>query len=177
MKPALFIDRDGTISKDCPYCKNASEIKLYDDIYKPLSELSKTYYIIIITNQSGVGRGYFTENDLKSMHEKIKHDIAARGGRIDAIYYCPHLPAAGCRCRKPALGLLEDAKGDFDIDINRSFVIGDAEIDIEMARNAGIKCIKVRNKTGSGKADFYADNFSDVLSIIKREEAKRFGSN
>ena len=172
MKPTLFIDRDRTINKDCPYCKNASEISIYEDVYAPLAELSKRYLIIIVTNQSGIARGYFSENDLKSMNERIKSDIKSRGGTINAIYYCPHMPGAGCRCRKPALGMIEDAKRDFEIDINKSFVIGDAEVDIEMAKAAGIKFVGVRNESIKSKVELYAVDFSDVLKIIKTEEEK-----
>ena len=166
----MFIDRDGTINRDCPYCKSADEISIYDDVYDPIKELSKRYYIIIVTNQSGIARGYFTEKDLALMHEKIKREIGTRGGRIDAIYYCPHMPDTGCRCRKPKTGMLEDAKRDFEIDINKSFVIGDAEIDIEMAKYAGVRSIKVRGTKTEIKPDFTADTFSEVLSIIRSQE-------
>ncbi len=171
MKPALFIDRDGTINVNCPYCKNESEIKVYDDVYKPIAYLSKYFLIIIVTNQSGIARGYFTEDDLKRMNSKIVKLIRKHGGRIDAIYYCPHLPDSGCLCRKPNTGMVEKAMSEFDIDIKNSLVIGDDGNDIKMARRLGIKSILVdRQEKNADKlgADFVAKDFNDVLKIIKR---------
>ncbi|MGC9011335.1 MAG: D-glycero-alpha-D-manno-heptose-1,7-bisphosphate 7-phosphatase, partial [Candidatus Micrarchaeia archaeon] len=107
MKPALFIDRDGAINVNCPYCKKESEIKVYDDVYKPIADLSKHFLIIVVTNQSGIARGYFTEDDLKKMNSNIVKFIRRHGGRIDAIYYCPHLPDSDCPCRKPNTGMVE----------------------------------------------------------------------
>ncbi|MGC8478909.1 MAG: D-glycero-alpha-D-manno-heptose-1,7-bisphosphate 7-phosphatase [Candidatus Micrarchaeia archaeon] len=184
MKPALFIDRDGTINMDCPYCKSASEIKIYNDVYAPLAELCKNFYIIIVTNQSGIARGYFSENDLEAMHSKIKKLVARHGGRIDAVYYCPDLPKSESPCRKPNTGMIEKALRDFnfDIDLSKSFVIGNDDKDIEMARRLSIKSILVDRASTSSTAadrdshstapaacpDFVAKDFKDVLEIIKR---------
>ncbi len=170
MKPALFIDRDGTINVDCPYCRNADEIKIYEDIYEPIAKLCKHFYIIIITNQSGIARGYFSEKDLQEMHKKIKRQIKSHGGRIDAIYYCPDLPESNSPCRKPNTGMVEKALRDFDIDLANSFVIGDDSKDIELARRLGIRSILVDRK---GKSDdfgaaYIAKDFNDVLEIINR---------
>ncbi len=159
------MDRDGTLNYDCPYCKNADEIKLYDDIFEPIKELSKDFYIIIITNQSGIAKGYFKEQDLTKMHEKIKSEIASKGGRIDAIYYCPH-NSGECKCRKPKLGMLKCAIEDFDINLSKSFMVGDKDVDIEFAKNAKIRWIRVRDR--GQKNDLpYAENFYEVLEIIK----------
>ena len=170
MKPALFIDRDGTINVDCPYCRNADEIRVYEDIYLPIAELCKSFYIIIITNQSGIARGYFTEKDLEGMHDKIKRLIESHGGRVDAIYYCPDLPESNSPCRKPNTGMIEKAVRDFDIDLAKSFVIGDDYKDIEMARRLGIRSILV-DRSGKGAdldASYTAKDFNDVLKIIKK---------
>ena len=167
MKPALFIDRDGTLCHDCPYCKNEAEILMYDDIFEPLKELSQNYYIIVVTNQSGVGRGYFTLADLDKMNSKVKTEIESRGGRVDAIYYCPHIPQDYCDCRKPKTGMLEKAMKDFDIDTERSFVVGDDDSDIGFAMNAGIRGIRVRRE-GELEGDFFAEDFYDVLKIINK---------
>jgi D-glycero-D-manno-heptose 1,7-bisphosphate phosphatase len=170
MKPAIFLDRDGTLNKDCPYCKSPNEIVLYGDIFQPLKELSRKYYIIIITNQSGISRGYFTKKDLLAMHEKVKKEIKRHGGRIDAIYYCPHLPGENCRCRKPGTGMMKHAMRDFNIDLSRSFMVGDDDKDILMARDSGVRSIRVRSDNGSAKANFYAKDFNEVLKIIKDSE-------
>lgn len=168
-KPALFIDRDGTINRDCPYCKNEGEITIYEDIFDPLDQLSDDYYIIIVTNQSGIARGYFTVSDLEGMNQKIKSEIEAHGGRVDAIYYCPHLPEDNCNCRKPKTGMIDRAMKDFDIDQKNSFVIGDDDIDIKMAQNANLKSIRVR-RAGNMEGDFFAEDFYDVLEILDKEE-------
>lgn len=167
MKPAIFLDRDGTINVNCPYCKSPDEIVFYKDIFKPLERLSKDYYIIIITNQSGIARGYFTRKDLEAMHDKIKREVLKNGGRIDAVYYCPHLPDEGCGCRKPKTGLIDSATEDFPIDMHRSFFIGDSDADMELARNVGIRGIRIREK-GKVKPDYYANSFKGVISIINK---------
>ena len=171
MKPALFIDRDGTINVNCPYCRNASEIVIYNDVYGPISALCKDFYIIIVTNQSGIARGYFTVDDLKNIHAKIKKPIKVHGGRVDAIYYCPDMPDSGSPCRKPNTGTMDSAMRDFEIDKERSFVIGDDEKDIEMARRTGIKSILLDGEGKNGakgiNAEYTAKDFNDVLEIIK----------
>ena len=144
MKGAVFLDRDGTINKDCPYCKSADEIVIYDDVFKPIRNLSKRYYIIIVTNQSGISRGHFSKKTLEEINKKIKTEIKKHGGRIDAIYYCPHLPDAGCDCRKPKTGMIDSACSDFRIDLSKSFMVGDSDVDIGLGRRAGITSIRVR---------------------------------
>lgn len=165
MKPALFIDRDGTLNRDCPYCRSPYQITLFPDIFEPLRELSKKFYIIIITNQSGISRGYFTDNDLSRMNRKIIDEVYRHGGRIDGIYYCPHLPEDNCNCRKPKTGLVEKALNDFDIDLRNSIVIGNDDKDIGLARNLGIKSIRVRNDTNE-KGDYNVEGFFEVLDVI-----------
>lgn len=165
MKPALFIDRDGTINRDCPYCRSQEQIKIFEDVFEPLKQLSKYFLIIIVTNQSGVARGYFTEDDLKEMHQKIIREISEKGGRIDGVYYCPHLPEDNCSCRKPKTGLVEKAMRDFDIDLKESFVIGNDDKDIGLARNLGIRSIKVRDDS-QVMGDYNVKDFFGVLDVI-----------
>lgn len=172
MKAAIFLDRDGTINRNCPYCRNPDEIEMYADVFKPIRELSGRYYMIIVTNQSGIARGYFTRKDLDAIHAKIKGEVSRHGGRIDAIYYCPHLPGEGCGCRKPNTGMIERAARDLRIDLANSFMVGDSDADVEMARRAGIISIRVRDK-GRTKPDFFAKNFSGALGIIKSMEGKK----
>lgn len=164
-RPAIFLDRDGTINKDCPYCAKKEDINLYEDIFEPLKFLSKYFYIIITTNQSGINRGYFSESSLKEMNEFIKDEISKKGGRIDGIYYCPHRPEENCNCRKPKTGLVMMAMQDFDIDLRNSIVIGNDEKDVGLAKNLGIKSICVRNDNGI-HGDFDAKNFEEVVEII-----------
>ena len=166
-RPAIFLDRDGTINKDCPYCAKKEDINLYEDIFEPLKFLSKYFYIIITTNQSGINRGYFSESSLMEMNEFIKDEISKKGGRIDGIYYCPHRPEENCNCRKPKTGLVMMATQDFDIDLRNSVVVGNDEKDVDLAKNLGIKSICVRNDNGI-HGDFDAKNFEEVVEIIKK---------
>jgi histidinol-phosphate phosphatase family protein len=171
MRPAIFVDRDGTLNRDCPYCASPEQIYLFEDIFMPLKELSRDFYIIIVTNQSGVSRGYFTEKDLENIHKKIKNEIENRGGRIDAIYYCTALPEDNNPCRKPRTGMIERALKDFDIDLKNSWVVGNDENDTQLAKNVGIKSIRVRLGSNA-PADFVAYDFYEVLKIIRKNMAK-----
>ena len=166
-KPAIFLDRDGTINRDCPYCQKKEDIRLYEDIFEPLTFLSRHFYIIVVTNQSGINRGYFTESSLMEMNEFIKDQISRRGGRIDGIYYCPHRPEENCSCRKPKTGLIRKAMEDFDIDLKNSVVVGNDDKDVGLAKNLGIKSICVRSNNGI-HGDYDARDFNEVLEIIKK---------
>ena len=104
----------------------------------------------MVSNQSGVARGYYTEDDVKAMNEKVRREVEKRGGRIDAFYYCPHLPEEGCPCRKPKTGMIEKAVRDFDVDLVRSWVVGDSQADADLAKNAGLRSvIEGENTTGA----------------------------
>jgi histidinol-phosphate phosphatase family protein len=140
MRKALFIDRDGTINRDCPYCHDISQLFIYPDIPEIISEFRrKGYLAIVISNQSGIGRGYFTKDECDRFNEEINRRLSAMGAEIDAFYYCPHRPDENCRCRKPGTGLVEKAASDLNIDVKNSFLIGnDDKIDGELARRLGI---------------------------------------
>lgn len=174
MNKAVFLDRDGTINVDVDYLSNVEGFKFLPGALEALVRLAKTdYLIIIITNQSGVGRGYFTEERLKEINTKMCCEIEKAGGRIDAIYYCPHRPEEKCTCRKPATGMIEDAKRDYNINITASFMVGDATRDVQLAINAG--CIPILVETGkAGKdgeypaavAQYRAKNLAEAIDII-----------
>ncbi|MHB1708366.1 MAG: HAD-IIIA family hydrolase [Thermoplasmataceae archaeon] len=137
---ALFIDRDGTINRDCPYCFKPEDLVIYPDTLKIMREyLKKGYLIIIITNQSGIGRKYFTIEQMNRFNNSMLLDLRRNGVPVNAIYYCPHLPEEGCNCRKPKTAMIEQAAQDFNVDMGKSFVIGDRD-DMEgvMARKLGI---------------------------------------
>ena len=140
MRKALFIDRDGTINRDCPYCHDVSQLFIYPDIPEIISEFRKKGYLaIVISNQSGIGRGYFTKEECDRFNEEINRRLSTMGAEIDAFYYCPHRPDENCRCRKPGTGLVEKAASDLNIDVKNSFLIGnDDNIDGELARRLGI---------------------------------------
>jgi histidinol-phosphate phosphatase family protein len=104
---------------------------------------------VLVTNQSGIGRGYFDETMLERIHEKLRKDLEAEGARLNAIYFCPHLPEGGCGCRKPATGMLERAVRELGIDLRSSYVVGDSENDVAMGRMAGCRTVQV-----TGDRDF-----------------------
>lgn len=140
MKPALFLDRDGTINYDPGYVHKLEDLKLFDDIVPIIKEYNqKGFFVLVLTNQSGINRGYFTEKELNAFNEAIKKELTAKGAIIDAFYYCPHRPDENCNCRKPKTGLIELALKDFDIDVKNSIIIGDRDnFEGEMARRLGI---------------------------------------
>ncbi len=143
-RSTVFIDRDNTIAKDVPYCPKPEEMKLLPGAGEAIRRLNDAgLLVIVITNQSGVSRGYFTDQTLKKINEKMEADLAKKGAKIDGLYYCPHLPDAGCKCRKPEVGMVMRALEDFPIDLSSSYVVGDSEHDIELGRRIGAKQIRV----------------------------------
>ena len=141
LKKALFIDRDGTINKDCPYCHNLEDLIIYEDAVEIIKDYGKKgYLIVIITNQSGINRGYFTVEEFQAFHNELLKELRERGVNVDKTYYCPHRPDEGCECRKPKLGMIHKVMGDFEIDLKNSIIIGDRDdMEGEMGRRLGIE--------------------------------------
>lgn len=137
MNKAVFLDRDGTINIDKGYLYKISDFEFLPGAVEGLRMLQDAgYLLIIITNQSGIGRGYYTEEDFMRLNDYMKEELKKSGVNISGVYYCPHLPDAEveryrkiCNCRKPATGLFERAVKDFDIDLSLSYAIGDKERD------------------------------------------------
>jgi phosphoheptose isomerase len=145
-RKAVLIDRDDTIAKDVPYCSRPEDLHLFEGVPEAISRLNQAgYLVVVVTNQSGVARGLFDEETLQRIHEKMRRDVEAVGGRIDAIYHCPHHPDAGCGCRKPATGMAVRAINELGIDPSSSWVIGDREHDVEMGKKVGCRTIQVAN--------------------------------
>jgi len=141
---AVFIDRDDTIAKDVPYCPSPEQLVLFDGVGRSIRRLNEAgFLVIVVTNQSGVGRGLFTESKLSEIHDKMREDLAKDGARLDAVYFCPHLPEEGCECRKPNIGMVLQALEDFDIDLSSSYVVGDSKREMELAQRIGAKGIQV----------------------------------
>jgi len=115
--------------------------------------------VVLITNQSGVGRGYFPESLVHEVHQKLLAELTAAGARLDGVYYCPHVSSDGCACRKPQIGMLQQAAGDLQLDLKRSFVIGDRSGDVELAHRAGSKSILVRTGYGEGELAWHAKDW------------------
>ena len=137
-KIAVFLDRDGTINEDVGYNNHPSRFRLLPNSAKAINQLNRLgLRVIIVTNQSGVARGYFDESLVITVNEKMETLLAREDAEIDSIYYCPHHPSEGengyrfdCDCRKPKPGMIKRAVKEFDIDLNRSFMVGDKITDI-----------------------------------------------
>ena len=128
------------------------------DAIRRLNEAS--LLVIVVTNQSGVGREYFPEALIDEVHELMTKEITAAGARLDAIYYCPHTSADACESRKPKPGMLERAAREHGLDLRRSFVVGDRSVDIELARNVGARSILVRTGYGEGELAWHASKWA-----------------
>ncbi|HSV42494.1 MAG TPA: HAD-IIIA family hydrolase [Methanomassiliicoccales archaeon] len=150
---AVFIDRDDTIVKDVPYCSRPEDLVLFPEVGRSIKRLNDAgFLVIIVTNQSGVSRGYFTDDMLQRIHVKLLEEIGREGGKVDAVYYCPHTPEQGCQCRKPQPGMIEQAMRDFDIDLTRSFIIGDSNHEEGLARLLDLNFFKVSDELGFARA-------------------------
>src|SRR6266700_2752385 len=159
--PAVFIDRDGTIMHDADYCSDPKQVQVFGGVAEALHRLKNAgYKIIVITNQSGIGRGFFTEKQYRAVEAEVSRQLG--NDLIDATYFCSDPPGLPSKYRKPAPGTVFEAACDHDVDLSRSFLIGDKEIDVECAHNAGVRAIRVRtgiqrDVTGR-KADWVADD-------------------
>lgn len=158
MNKAVFVDRDDTLAKDIPYCDDPDAFEVYPDVPGAIHRLNEAgFLVIVITNQSGIGRGYFDEATLFAVHGKMVRSITSGGGRIDDIFYCPHTPDDHCDCRKPEIGMGIRAVAKYDIDVSQSYMIGDHEKDMEFGRRLGCTPIKV----GPGRS--FAQAVDEIL--------------
>lgn len=177
MNKAAFLDRDGVLNEDPPhYAHELSDLHLIPNTAKAITLLNENdYLVIIVSNQSGIGRGFYTANKTEDFNNEIQRLLKLKGAHIDKFYYCPHHPHDECTCRKPEPGMLLSAIKEFDIDINNSFMIGDKCSDIAAGKAVGLKTILV--STGHGgkslkecamKANLIArDLHSSVEQIVK----------
>jgi D-glycero-D-manno-heptose 1,7-bisphosphate phosphatase len=182
---AVFVDRDGTICFDKHYLSDPNGLELIPTVAEGIKRLNEAkLMVIVVTNQSGVRRGYFTEETLKTVHDRLRQILASRGARIDDVFYCPHRPDEGCICRKPAPGMLIQARDKHGLDLTRSFVIGDRMMDVGMAHSVGAKGILVPEpgdqyniekeiRESTTKPDFRADTFVQAVDwILERPDKK-----
>ena len=173
--PAVFLDRDGTLMHDADYCSRPDQVRVFDGVASALRQLKTAgYKIIVITNQSGIGRGFFTEEDYRAVEAEVSRQLG--NGLIDATYFCPDVPDQPSDCRKPAPGMVLQAAREHNVDISQSFLVGDKEIDAECAHNAGVRAIRVRTgfdkMTDGSCADWVAEDVPAAAKIILNE-AKR----
>jgi D-glycero-D-manno-heptose 1,7-bisphosphate phosphatase len=174
LDPAVFIDRDGTIIHDADYCSDPQQVRLLPRIAEALKRLkSQGFKLIIITNQSGIGRGFFSLEQYRAVEAEILRQLG--NDLVDATYFCPHLPDNGCNCRKPASGMILQAAREHRVDLRRSFLIGDKESDAECGRNAGVRTIRVRTgldrETSNSVADWVAEDLPQAVEIIVNQQS------
>jgi heptosyltransferase-2 len=140
----VFLDRDGTLTYDPGYLKVAAELKLLAGVGPALARLKGAgARLVVVTNQSGVGRGIFALKDLEAIHARLEGLLEQEDAALDAIYFCPHHPDDGCRCRKPNVGMVERAVSELHLDLRRSYLIGDHARDIQLAHRVGATAILI----------------------------------
>lgn len=140
MRKCAFFDRDGVINEDLGYVYKQKDCIFCDGLFELLKTLKKQdYLLLVMTNQSGIARGYYTQEDLFTLHQYMQDTLTHKlGFCFDRIYHCPHLPSQNCECRKPNIGMVKAALKDFEIDLKQSFFVGDNITDMQCAENAGI---------------------------------------
>jgi D-glycero-D-manno-heptose 1,7-bisphosphate phosphatase len=165
----VFFDRDGTLMAEVDYCSEPEKVSVFPGVREALARLKTAgFKNIIVTNQAGIGRGFFTEKQYRAVEAEVLHQIGAH--LIEATKHCPHAPSENCGCRKPLPRMVHEAATEFNIDLARSFFIGDKSSDIECGRNAGTRTILVQ--TGYGGAqdgacpDFVAKDVVAAVDII-----------
>ncbi|HLM59751.1 MAG TPA: HAD family hydrolase [Pyrinomonadaceae bacterium] len=172
---AIFIDRDGTLIEEVNYLSRLEDLRFFSYTAEAVRLLKENgFLIIVVTNQSGIARKIFEEASMHRIHERLQSDL-----ELDAFYFCPHLPTDGCRCRKPNLGMIEQATEKFVIDLENSWMIGDKAIDIKTGFNAGIKTALVLTGYGEKavnelerKPDVVAVNLLEAVKSITNYELK-----
>jgi D-glycero-D-manno-heptose 1,7-bisphosphate phosphatase len=173
---AIFLDRDGVINVNEPeYVHKIKDFKFVRGAIPALKKLSNTdYKIIIITNQSGIGRGYYTIKDFEKLNSWMLKTLKRKGIRIDKVYFCPHKPEDNCNCRKPKPGLILKAIEDFGINLSKSWLVGDDVRDVILGRSMNIKTIKIGKKMPKElklEPNYYAKNLLKAVNIILKSKA------
>ena len=159
---AVFLDRDGTINTEVDYLNSIKDLRLIRDAAKAIRILNQNQIkVIIVTNQSGISRGLFSIDDLENVHNELKRRLRRKGAYIDAIYYCPHHPNDGCLCRKPKDRMFKLAAKDFDLKLNKCYIVGDKLTDSKAAHNISAMGILVR--TGYGKLEQNKLKEADIM--------------
>jgi D-glycero-D-manno-heptose 1,7-bisphosphate phosphatase len=186
-RPAVFLDRDGTINVEAGYLSRPEDLRLINGSAAAIRRLNDAgFLVVVVSNQSGVARGYFGEEAVARVNEAMARRLKRRGAHLDAVYYCPHYPDGvveqyrrECECRKPGPGMVRRAQEDLDIDVGRSYVVGDHRGDIKLAKNVGARSILV--VTGHGaeemdklrgdgiEPDFVAKNLAEAVDRILSE--------
>ena len=178
---AVFLDRDGTICEEVGYLNHLSRFRMFPFAAAALRRLNEAGHpVIVVSNQSGVARGYFPESLVQQVNQVMVRQLSEAGAKVDEVYYCPHASSEGCSCRKPKTGMLERAAREHGIELKRSFVVGDRYGDVQLAHNAHARGILVRTGYGEGELawhsaewptppDFVADDLARAVDWILRQ--------
>jgi D-glycero-D-manno-heptose 1,7-bisphosphate phosphatase len=183
---AVFFDRDGTLIREKRYLHQPGEVELFPETIPALKLLAESgFALVIVSNQSGVARGYFTETDVQAANGELSRQLASGGVELAGLYYCPHLKdgaessyAVDCDCRKPAPGMVRRAASDLNLELAGSWIVGDKECDIALGNNAGLRTILVRTgygreveiHPGAVRSDLIVDNILEAAEHIAAEE-------
>ncbi|MBI5022469.1 MAG: HAD family hydrolase [Ignavibacteriales bacterium] len=190
-RAGIFLDRDGTIVEEVDYLRSPSQIQLLAESAEAIRFANELGLLLfIVTNQSGIARGLLTENELEIIHSELTTQLKNKGARIDGLYYCPHHPEFGseryrrdCECRKPKTGMLHQAAKDHNVDLLKSFVVGDKMIDIQTGNNCGARTILVLTGYGNEELkicrlnnihiDFIANDLIEAMNFIRENINKQ----
>ncbi len=169
MERAVFLDRDGTVIVDKAYLDTVEGVELLPGAGEGLrSMVEQGFRLVLVTNQSGIGRGYFAEEIVLAQHERLQELLLPHGVRFDTMVYCPHSPDVACACRKPEPGMIVDAAAKLDVDCRQSWMIGDKAGDAKAGSAAGCRTIRI-GPDADGAADFSAVDLREAAAIIARE--------
>lgn len=186
MERVIFLDRDGTLNEEVNYLHRKEDMKLLSGVPEAIRMLREHgYRIVVITNQAGVARGYYSEEAVRELHEYMNEILEPQGAKIDAFFYCPHHPEHGigaykrkCRCRKPEIGMFEQAEQIFDVDKAHSWMIGDKQIDVQSGRNYGVHTALVGTGYGVSereKALAALERSGEIVDGLEKTEAEKDG--
>lgn len=178
---AVFLDRDGTISEEMGYMNHLTRFHVFPFAVAAIKRLNEAGWpVVVVTNQSGCARGFFPEEMIHRVHDKLTTELAAGGARVDGIYYCPHQKSDGCTCRKPLLGMLERAAQEHGLELAGSWIVSDRYDDLRMAEGIGGRSVLVLTGYGRGEyennrgkwprqPDFVAENLEVAVDTILKE--------
>ncbi len=167
LRPAVFLDRDGTICEEVGYLNDVSRLMIYPWAARAIRRLNDANMaVIVVTNQSGVSRGIFPESLVRDVHRQMAQELGNAKARLDAIYYCTHRREDNCDCRKPLPGLLKRAAEEHGIDLTRSYVVGDRYADVALAQATGGRGVLVLSGYGRGEYELHRDEWPRQPDLV-----------
>ena len=178
---AVFVDRDGTLNHDTGYVTSPEQLVLFPGVPEAIARLNRLgVRVLLVTNQSAIGRGMMTIEGLESIHERLAELIRPYGASIDGIFFCPHHPQDGCGCRKPKAGLIDEAVNRFALDVSQCYLVGDKRSDLEAAQTASVPGVLVMTSSysadvvkardaGQISIEFVADSFVHAVDWIEQQ--------